>query len=150
MIIAVFIAALPLSYQQNLKIMITLKNVLKVNGISSGATGIALVVFSGFFASLFEVTQRIPFVSVGLFLLVFAGFVIIAAFQKNIPPQWVKAIIALDALWVLGSFVAAVWLNATISMIGVILILLVAVWVGAMAILQYKGATTGRKWNNAL
>ena len=130
--------------------MITLKNVLKVNGVSSGATGMFLMVFSGFFASLFEVTQRVPFVSVGLFLLVFAGFVLTAAVQKNIQPKLVKAIIVLDISWVLGSVVAVLWLNGTISMKGIMLILMVAVWVGAMAILQYKGARAGNQWNNAL
>lgn len=143
-------ASLPLCHQQNFKIMITLKNVLKVNGISSGATGIGLMVFSGFFAALFDVTTRVPFVAVGLFLSVFASFVMITALQEHLRLKWVKTIIALDVSWVLGSVVAVIWLNGTISMIGIMLIILVAVWVGAMAILQYKGVKAGDKWSSAL
>ncbi len=130
--------------------MVTLRNVLKVNSISSGATGICLVTFSEFFASLFEVSQRVPFVTVGLFLILFAGFVMLVALQKSIRPRRVKKIIAIDAGWVMGSVVAVLWLNGTISIVGMMIILLVAVWVGVMAILQFMGAKAVDKLSDPL
>jgi|SRR5690606_16398918 len=130
--------------------MIPLRNVLKVNSISSGATGICLVTFSEIFASLFGVSQRVPFVTVGLFLILFAGFVMLVALQRSIQPRRITTIIAMDIGWVMGSVVAVLWLNGTISIIGIIIILFVAVWVGVMAILQFMGAKAVEKFSDPL
>lgn len=125
--------------------MISLQNILKINAISSGATGLGLVAFSGFFASLFGVDQSAPFMAAGIFLLVFAGFVMLAALQKTVNPPWVKIIIWLDTSWVMFSIIAVLWLIDTISLMGILLISGVAIWVAAMALLQSKGLHTESK-----
>lgn len=130
--------------------MISLRNILKINAISSGATGLGLVAFSGFFASLFEVDQSTPFMAVGIFLLVFAGFVMLTALQKTVNPPWVKIIIWLDTSWVMGSIIAVLWLMDTISLMGSLLMIGVAIWVAAMALLQNKGLHAGSRLTGAL
>jgi hypothetical protein len=118
--------------------MNTLKNVLLLNGVSSGATGILLVAFAKFFSDLFQVNQPMVFAGVGIFLLVFAAFVIMTA-MRNSNRMRVQLIISLDVLWVLGSSVIVAADNSQMSMIGNILIVAVALWVAAMAFLQTRG-----------
>jgi type II secretory pathway component PulF len=119
--------------------MLSLPNILKLNAISSGATGLLLVLFSGFFASLFGVDQVSSFIGVGIFLILFAGFVGWAAIQKPINKGQITFIIWLDRLWVVGSFIAIALLASHISLTGTILITGVAIWVATMAVLQSKG-----------
>jgi hypothetical protein len=119
--------------------MLSLRNILKLNAISSGITGLGLVAFSGLFASFFEVDQQFPFTAAGIFLLAFASFVMLTALQKTINPGLVRIIVWLDTSWVIGSILAVFWLYTTISLLGNMLITAVAIWVAAMAILQSKG-----------
>jgi hypothetical protein len=130
---------LPLSHNQTFKNMLSLQNILKVNAISSGVTGLSLVLFSGFFTSLFEVGQVGPFLATGAFLILFAGFVLLTAFQKPMSKEKVILIIWLDRTWVIGSIIAIVLLANQISLIGIVLISGVALWVALMALLQSKG-----------
>lgn len=125
--------------------MLTLRNVLKTNAVSSGITGVCLVALSEFVASLFEVTHTTPFIAVGLFLLVFASVVMYTALQTNIPTQWVRAIIGLDVSWVLGSMVAIVGLADAVSVLGIALIAGIAAWVAVMAVLQRTCLRAGNK-----
>jgi hypothetical protein len=116
--------------------MLTLSNILKINAISSGATGLLLVVFSKFSAGLFGIGTQAPFILVGLFLIGFSIFVMYNAFQKPFKPRQIVSIIWLDRLWVLVSLLVIAIYNTSISTIGLLLILAVAVWVGLMAYLQ--------------
>lgn len=130
--------------------MISLKNILKVNAISSGATGFGLVVFSGFFTSLFGVAQSTPFVEAGIFLLVFASFVMLTALQKTVNPRLAKIIVWLDSLWVIGSIILVLMLMYTISWVGHLLVIGVAMWVATMAILQNQGIRVTHKLANSV
>jgi hypothetical protein len=118
--------------------MMSLKNILLLNGVSSGATGVLLLAFSRFFANLFLVKSAMPFTSVGISLVGFAAFVIWVALG-DINRRAVQLIITLDTIWVGLSFVVAIFFYEEISLIGSVLIEVVAVWVAAMAILQTKG-----------
>ncbi len=119
--------------------MTTLKNVLLVNAISSGATGALLMLFPAPIARLFGVEATMPFIAVGLFLLVFAAAVGYEALQKTPRTHWVQGIIVLDISWVVGSLVAVGLLFSTLSLLGNLAILAVAGWVAGMAFLQTKG-----------
>ncbi len=119
--------------------MISLKHVLLVNAISSGATGTLLMLFPASIASLFGVSLVAPFVAVGAFLLVFAGWVGYESTQKLPRPGRVQLIIALDVAWVVASLVAVALLFSALSTLGNGLILAVAGWVAAMAFLQNRG-----------
>jgi len=118
--------------------MLSLSNILKVNAITSGATGILLVLFPNVTALLFEVNTTVPFIEVGLFLVLFALFVFSTSVRKPIGRRNVKLIIALDTLWVVGSAIAILSLYTSISLWGTLIIAGVALWVAMMAILQNR------------
>ncbi len=118
--------------------MISLKNVLLLNGISSGATGVLLVAFARFIANLFQVTSTMTFISVGIFLIVFATVVIWIAMDASNQTRKVQMVIALDVIWTAVSFIIVILFRHEISMIGNVLILAIALWVAAMAFLQTK------------
>ena len=119
--------------------LFNLRNVLFLNGISSGATGALLAVFAGTFASWFGVTTPIPFIEVGLFLVAFAALVIVAALRQPLATGLVRLIILLDVAWVLVSILVVVLQPFPFSLVGNLLIMGVAAWVAAMAGLQRRG-----------
>ncbi len=119
--------------------MISLKQVLLVNAVSSGATGALLMLFPAPVARLFGVDAVVPFLAVGAFLLVFAAGVGYEGMQQPPRPGRVQRIIALDVAWVVGSLVAVGGLLPVLSSLGSGLILAVAGWVAVMAFLQARG-----------
>ncbi len=119
--------------------MTTLKNVLRINAVSSGATGIMLVLFAGFIAELFAVSVKGAFIEVGIFLVIFASFVFFQSTKSAISVKGVSFIIILDCIWVVASVVIVFFQLFSLSVTGYLLIAAVAVWVAVMAILQMKG-----------
>ena len=119
--------------------MITLKNVLLVNAVSSGFTGIALIAAPRAIASLLEISYPGAVLYVGLFLLAFAIGVYMVA-RKPVPTRaTVETIVVADSLWVVASIVIVVLQFASVSFLGNFVIAAVAAWVALMAVLQYKG-----------
>jgi hypothetical protein len=119
--------------------MKSLKIVLLVNALSSGATGLLLILFSPAVADLFGAKQQWPFVAAGIFLLLFSVLVFMQS-RKDYPTKgWLKLIIALDVLWVIESAVVIFPRMFGLTVIGYILIGGVAAWVALMAFLQMKG-----------
>ena len=118
--------------------MMSLKNILLLNGASSGATGVLLLAFSRFFANLFQVSSTMAFTGVGIFLIAFAAFVIWVS-MGDTNRKRVQVIIALDVVWVVVSIIVGVLFYDEISFLGSILIEVVALWVAAMVFLQTKG-----------
>ena len=127
------------SFVTNKKIMKTLKNILLINALSSGATGLGLIVFASFLAPLFGVSVLEPFWIMGLFLVLFAGIVFYQSGRNPISPKGVTFIITLDILWVITSFVIVIFQLYDLSILGYILIGAVALWVAGMAFFQAKG-----------
>jgi hypothetical protein len=121
--------------------MITLKNVLLINGISSGVTGVALVVFAPSVATITGLNNSLVWYSVGIFLVAFALFVLSTAMRPALTYGKVRMITALDASWVIGSLIV-VTSPIELTMIGRIAIIMVALWVALMAFLQYRGLRT--------
>ncbi len=126
-------------YNQNVNTMFSLTNILKINAISSGLTGLGLVFFAQPVATLFQVLTTAPFLAVGVFLVFFASFVYWVAVQNPLAEDQVRTVIWLDSLWVVGSIIAIFLLLNSVSFIGHVIIGVVAVWVALMAILQQKG-----------
>ena len=110
-----------------------------INALSSGATGILIAVFSGYTAQLFGVSQRIPFVAVGMFLIAFALLVYVHSRSNAVSKGWLKLIVILDTLWVIESLILVFSQLFKLSTIGYALIIAVAVWVALMALLQARG-----------
>jgi hypothetical protein len=119
--------------------MKTLKNVLLINALSSGATGLALVLMPGIFAEVFNTSVREPFVGTGLSLIAFAVIVFLESRRDATSITWVRLIIMLDILWVLTSTMIICFQAFEISALGYFMIAAVALWVGLMAALQYAG-----------
>jgi hypothetical protein len=78
------------------------------------------------------------FTGTGIFLVVFAAFVLGVATRKKIETRNVQLITALDVMWTIGSFLLVILVHKEISILGNALIVAVALWVAAMAFLQNK------------
>jgi hypothetical protein len=119
--------------------MKTLKNVLLINAVSSGATGVGLIVFAPFIAQLFATSSYQSLWFVGGFLFSFAALVLMAALKDHPQAKMVRLIIVLDISWVIASVAVIVLQLFHLSMIGYVAIGAVALWVAAMAYFQIQG-----------
>jgi hypothetical protein len=119
--------------------MTTLKNVLLINAISSGVTGLLLVALPAWIAALFGVSVTAPFVGVGIFLFAFAVLVFIVAVRRPVSDAGVKFVIALDCVWVFVSACLIIFQMLPISILGNLFIAAVAAWVALMVMLQRNG-----------
>lgn len=116
--------------------MIPLKNVLRINALSSGATGLGALVFASPIANLFGMNNSTALFAVGFFLLVFALFVFWESHRANHNWKAVKTIIVLDVTWVVLSGAIVLFQLFNLSPLGYISIGAIALWVAAMAYLQ--------------
>jgi len=119
--------------------MTTLKNVLLVNAVTSGLTGAGLILFPVSIATIFGATESWPFTETGVFLFLFAAFVGFVGSQRTIRQNFVRAIITLDILWVVGSLLIVIFQPFDLTILGYAFIAAVAGWVGLMAYLQSAG-----------
>jgi hypothetical protein len=119
--------------------MLALKNVLRINAISSGVTGLGLIAFASTVASLFGLNNGMAVSEVGIFLLVFATFVFREGQRTAPKTNAVKVIIALDVTWVAASGLIVVFQLFELTLLGYLSISAVALWVAAMAYLQNAG-----------
>lgn len=119
--------------------MKTLKNVLLINALSSGATGIGLSAFASSIAELFGVNGPVPVIAVGVFLIGFAILVFRESMRTTLQAKMIRLIIVLDSAWVVASLIIIVLQLFNLSSVGYFAIGAVALWVGAMAYLQISG-----------
>jgi hypothetical protein len=119
--------------------MKTLKNILLINGTTSGVTGILLIAMPRLWASIFGTTYTVPFTEVGIFLTGFAIFVCTAGLREKVTGRNVTAIIVLDAMWVAISLIILLFQLLAISIWGYVMIAAVGAWVALMALLQFHG-----------
>ena len=110
-----------------------------INAISSGLTGLILVIAPGFVANLFATSSTQPFVLVGMFLVAFAILVFAAALQNPLRESMIGLIIVLDSSWVITSLVVIVLQLLNISALGYGFIAGVAAWVLLMVYFQFNG-----------
>ena len=119
--------------------MKNLKNVLLINAVSSGATGLGLIAFAAPVAVLFGANNPVPVTGVGIFLLAFAILVFTESRRATHNLNMVKLIIALDISWVIGSIVIVLLQLFNLTPLGYLAIGTVALWVAGMAYLQVNG-----------
>ncbi|HYI79138.1 MAG TPA: hypothetical protein VEW65_16065 [Chryseolinea sp.] len=119
--------------------MKTLKNVLLLNALSSGATAVGLIAFAAPVAILFGLEKPTPVIEVGIFLLLFAIFVFLEGRKTAQNPNMVKLIIGLDLGWVLASSSIVALQLFSLTLLGYFAISAVALWVAGMAYLQIGG-----------
>lgn len=98
-----------------------------------------MIFLPGYIAGLFGTSTQMPFVAVGMFLLVFALLVFSQSRRNPLHKGWVKFIIALDMIWVVESLIIVFPQLFNLSFLGYALIAAVAGWVALMAVLQING-----------
>ncbi|MBA4055979.1 MAG: hypothetical protein C0490_14790 [Marivirga sp.] len=131
------------SLKQTKTVMKNLKNVLLVDSLSSGATGLLLILIPGTVAELFSWPSKVPFISVGLFLLLFASVIFYEGRKDSVNRSRVSLFALLNALWVAVSLIVVMVEAFDLSGVGYFLIGVVALWVALMAFLQYLGLKRG-------
>jgi len=119
--------------------MKNLKTVMLINAVSSGATGLQLILLSDYISNLFGSTDAVTFKAVGIFLLLFSVFVFVHSRKNPSNTGAVKAIIAMDAIWVASSLLILITNMFSFTLVGNLLTGGVALWVALMAVLQAKG-----------
>ncbi len=82
----------------------TLRQALLADALVSGTTGLALLLGAGFLAEILSLPELL-LRSVGAILLPFAAVVALIGTRRAIHPTAVWAVIAINALWALDSFV---------------------------------------------
>jgi hypothetical protein len=127
------------SFIEKFKHMKTLKNVLLINALSSGATGLGLIAFATPIAILFGVNNPTPILEIGIFLFAFAVLVFRESSRTTHSLKIVKWIIALDISWVVVSLLVVILQLFNLTPLGYLAIGAVALWVAGMAYLQING-----------
>lgn len=115
-----------------------LKNTLKANALFSLISGLILILFSEEIAILMNLTSNLPLTIIGLGLILFVLFILFVSYKKVLNYKLVKGIILQDLLWVFGSIVLLLLMPFGISLLGNILISVIAFIVSCFAFLQYK------------
>lgn len=126
----------------------TLPNTLRINAISSGITGVLLLFQSRLSASLFGWNSHLPFLLTGLFLVLFASYVLYQSRRVLKNPGSVRLIIGMDSLWVLASVCVLILFHSRLTTFGSLAIGLVGLWVALMVFLQYRAFIRGRLQGN--
>lgn len=118
---------------------------MRINAISSGATGLLLVFQSRLSAILFGLESPLPFIGSGLFLLGFAAYVWYRSEPGLRNTRPVRMIIGIDSLWVFASVWVLILFHSRLTTFGSLAIGLVAMWVALMAYLQYQALQTAHR-----
>ena len=113
-----------------------LRNLLILDAVTCLAAGALMAVAGGYLASLLALPEPLLRYA-GVFLIVFGGAVGLLARRARIPRAAVAAVIVCNALWAIESIaiIPAGWV--TPNAFGVAFVLAQAVWVAALAALQY-------------
>ncbi|MFY0601710.1 MAG: hypothetical protein JXR03_18700 [Cyclobacteriaceae bacterium] len=115
-----------------------LRNTLKLNVVFTTASAFSLVFLKTLIAEVMNVPLPEILLYIGVGLLLFAGLLIYSATRTQINPKLIKLIIVQDGAWVTGSAVLISLQLFEISLIGNIMIGVIAMVVGLFAVLQYK------------
>jgi hypothetical protein len=112
-----------------------LRLALELDAVVTGANGLAYVAAAGPIGDLLDMSPGL-LRGIGAFLLVFAAGVLAVSRRDPIPAGAVRAVVGLNALWAIGSLVAAIAGWGTPSTAGVVWIVIQAVVVAGFAELQ--------------
>ena len=115
-----------------------LRAVLKVNGATSIISGLLLIFLSDPIAQLLSASESVVLVYVGIGLVIFSISVFVNARVAEIKRNQVQFIILQDWLWVVGGVALILFQFFNLSVVGYVLIGVMAVAVGTYAILQGK------------
>ncbi len=116
-----------------------LRNSLRANAIFCCLAGVTLLGFSATIAGWLGVERRLPLMIVGGVLLAYAISLVIYAGRRTIRLAEAWTAIGSDLTWVIGT-AALLWLAPNLfSPTGKLILIVVALLVGAFALLQFLG-----------
>ncbi len=117
---------------------LSLRNVLVLDAVASGATGLLAILASGFLAWLLELPAGL-LLGAGLVLVPYVLFVIYTASRPAIPRAAVWTIIVANALWAVASVLLLLSGWVAPNALGVAFVLVQAGVVALLGQLQYVG-----------
>ncbi len=117
---------------------VNLKWALYTNAAFSATSGILLIVFHRYISALMGIPYSWILLIVGISLLLFVGMILYTVTRKQIQPLLVRAIIVQDWLWVVGSTMIVGFQLLDLSLLGYVLVVVVAIIVILMAIYQKR------------
>ena len=116
-----------------------LRTALRANAICCCLSGVTLLGFSAAIASWLGLERRLPLMIVGGLLLVYAVSLVIYAGRRTIRLNEARTAIGSDLAWVIGT-AALLWAAPDLfSLTGKVILIAVALLVGAFALLQFLG-----------
>ena len=122
-----------------------LRTVLRGNALISILSAVVALVASGSVAEFMGVEDTLPFIILGIALVLWAIDVYVVSSQDPIRANYVKMIIGGDLLWVAGSAVLLLLDPFDFSTSGMWAVLVIADIVLTFAILQYVGLRRARR-----
>ena len=116
----------------------TLRLLLTVDALISGATGLAMILAAGVLEPVLSVPTAV-LRSAGVMLLPFAAMVFVFSRAAQLTPARVRIVIALNVVWVVASILVLVtgWIQPTT--LGLAFVVFQALVVAALAELQFTG-----------
>ena len=115
-----------------------LRRVLFADALSCAGLGVLLLVFTGMLANLFSLPSGL-LVQAGVVLLPFAAFVAYVASRARVSRFAVGAVIALNVVWVVESFVLLGMESIEANTLGIAFVVAQALFVAAISVLEYAG-----------
>lgn len=116
-----------------------LRRVFKVDGTFSALSGVLFVVGAGPLAAFLGLNATWPLLVIGISLLLYGADLWYFATREQLNPAWVKVSIALDAAWVMASWLILLAGVPELTTAGKWAVAIVADAVMVMAILKYIG-----------
>ncbi|MDH3491996.1 MAG: hypothetical protein OEM82_00460 [Acidobacteriota bacterium] len=116
-----------------------LNTTLRVNALFSLLSGIDLVVFDSTIVRVLTDDMLVSILPTGVMLIAFSIFVFSVSMLSNVNKYLVGSIIAMDALWVLGSLALVLSGHEILTFIGQVSVLAVALVIASFAFFQTKG-----------
>jgi hypothetical protein len=115
-----------------------LRNALLIDALASGATAILLVSGAGILEPLFGLPSQLLFWA-GVALFPFVAMLVMTARRQSTSRLVLIDIIAINALWVVGSFAVLVFGSFSPSLLGIFFVTAQALAVALFAELQFIG-----------
>ncbi|TQM26048.1 hypothetical protein [Nocardia bhagyanarayanae] len=115
-----------------------LRTSLRLDAVITGANGIAYLALSGPLESLLGLDRGLG-IAIGVFLTLYGLGVAAIGSTKSINPVAARAVIGLNAAWVLVSLAALVAGALDLNVVGSVWAVMQAATVGGFAALQYLG-----------
>lgn len=112
---------------------------LRMNAAFSLLSGLDFILFDHALVGLITGDRSQSILPVGLMLIGFAVFVFSVSMMANVNKYLVGTIIAMDLLWVMGSVALVTAAGDAVTMMGRVLIVLVALVIAGFAYFQTKG-----------